>query len=942
MKYSFNPHCHVKIWLSKEPDLFLAYENQLRLIEMRQKNTNDKISLLYSQDLLSEKAHAELKLFCYRNRIIPVSIEENIAPRCKTSNEQALLACYQQEVFAFKNGNGNPAAASDILRWINSVYELGVYSDFDVKIDTKALPPLIEVDSPLLLNLGSFFIPRRAHILSLNNNVIAVVNNHAANIHIESIQNSILSAYQLGESDFTYNAYVQACVKELSAKIPHTFVHPLKSIFSSHIRTTTELDALRQKFGTPISIRGQLKHERDNDPHQFIMRVLRILGFDGTLNQEEPLISRAVDCFRRYLKDKTGWLAWFTMPRNEYKSIRAKINLGDDALCKAIMDEIYTILYMQTVTGSTGPLQVLMAIFKQTTFEPFSFNIMARPFAFSHYGLQHAFQLDHGLPLDASIFKVLETFAACDKPSEHGNLSWTSQGVMAQNQRGALIKAQIKRLPQQFLELKTEIEVHKKAIERSVQRCFGFYRKKVRVAKIDALNEVLNYFAEGYFNVAAFTQAVAHFPDKHMGFDATIGQNTTKKLIEKCSEYALLAIHYSMLDKHAPKHLATLQKFSLVPGKSSIWVNDYATQSHFDMNDFALSYLDPLIKQGSKYFINNVETQAMLLKINNIVFPCGLNNKEYNSSYVCSIYNALVSYSAEESHKLNNPILEYIIRAAITAQSMILKVGKIDKNLFVNNYLLSTNLYPNWSGEGIEIFTSEINAQYPAHAIIFRSLNYHTNAKQLSVLKKVGYQLIPTRQVYIFDTKLKNYNLTRDLKKDRNIRKNSKYTLIRHKDISVLDFPRIVALYNMLYLEKYSQHNPQYNSAMMKHWHENNLLHILALKSPEGSLDGVIGIFENETTVSAPLVGYDTNLPQELGLYRQLISLVIDYASQNNKILNLSSGASNYKLNRGGQPFIEYAAVYTKHLPFYRRAIWRLINILLTQVFIRILKAYKL
>ncbi|MDR3503675.1 MAG: hypothetical protein P4L79_13945 [Legionella sp.] len=359
-------------------------------------------------------------------------------------------------------------------------------------------------------------------------------------------------------------------------------------------------------------------------------------------------------------------------------------------------------------------------------------------------------------------------------------------------------------------------------------------------------------------------------------------------------------------------------------------------------NDFVASYLEPLMKQGSKHFIDNVETQAMLLSINDFVFPCGLNDKEYDSSYVCSIYNALVTYSAEESAKLNNSLLEFIIRMVVRAQSMMLKAARIDKNLFVNNYLLSTNLYPNWSGEGIDCFTSEMNKSYPQHTIIFRSLNYHTNEALLTTLQKAGYQLLPTRQVYLFDTKLKNYNISRDLKRDRAIRKQSEYTLVEHKDILELDFPRIIELYNKLYLEKYSQHNPQYTVAMIKHWHENNLLTMVALKSTEGVIDGVVGIFENATTVSAPLVGYDTNCPQELGLYRQLISLVIDYANKNNKILNLSSGASNYKINRGGQPFIEYAAVYTKHLSLPRRAVWRFINILLTHVFIRILKAYKL
>ncbi len=39
--YKYNPHAHVKIWLSKTPSVFMNIENQTRLIEMREKNPND-------------------------------------------------------------------------------------------------------------------------------------------------------------------------------------------------------------------------------------------------------------------------------------------------------------------------------------------------------------------------------------------------------------------------------------------------------------------------------------------------------------------------------------------------------------------------------------------------------------------------------------------------------------------------------------------------------------------------------------------------------------------------------------------------------------------------------------------------------------------------------------------------------------------------------------
>ena len=357
---------------------------------------------------------------------------------------------------------------------------------------------------------------------------------------------------------------------------------------------------------------------------------------------------------------------------------------------------------------------------------------------------------------------------------------------------------------------------------------------------------------------------------------------------------------------------------------------------------YAKRYLTPLITHGSKHYINNAKTTPMIFSIDKHEFPGGINDTEYDSSYVCSIYNALISYGSEESHKIGNPWIERPLRALMALQSALLRFGQINKNIFVNNYLLSTNLYPKWNGEGLNDFTQSHIKDYPDHAIIFRSLNHHTNARQLEQFEKRGYQLIPTRQVYIFDAALNNFNKRRNVMRDKQLLEDSNYDVIEPEAITAAQYPRIVELYNLLYLEKYSKHNPQYNEHMIAHWHKNNLLNIRLLKAPNGRIDGVIGCFENSQLTSAPLVGYNTSLPQEVGLYRMLIYLILKHTNDQNKILNLSSGAPEFKRTRGAQPFIEYAAIYIKHLPLKRRVIWRLVNLALSYLFVPLLKKYKL
>ncbi|HVY71025.1 MAG TPA: GNAT family N-acetyltransferase, partial [Verrucomicrobiae bacterium] len=75
-------------------------------------------------------------------------------------------------------------------------------------------------------------------------------------------------------------------------------------------------------------------------------------------------------------------------------------------------------------------------------------------------------------------------------------------------------------------------------------------------------------------------------------------------------------------------------------------------------------------------------------------------------------------------------------------------------------------------------------------------------------------------------------------------------------------------------------------------------------------------------TTSVPFIGYDTSLPQELGLYRVLVTMLLQRTAEEKLLLNYSSGAGDFKRRRGGEPVIEFNAIYTRHLPARRRAMF--------------------
>jgi hypothetical protein len=155
------------------------------------------------------------------------------------------------------------------------------------------------------------------------------------------------------------------------------------------------------------------------------------------------------------------------------------------------------------------------------------------------------------------------------------------------------------------------------------------------------------------------------------------------------------------------------------------------------------------------------------------------------------------------------------------------------------------------------------------------------------------------------------------------------------------DFVRLEQLYNLLYLEKYCQLNPHYKAEWLRRGHQEGWLQLRVLQSPEGSIDGVVGWFATEATLSAPIVGYDTALPIKLGLYRQLTQLCFQEAAARRIVLNFSSGAPQFKRMRGGQPQIEVSMVYVKHLPWKNRIIWGLLGLLMRTIAAPVMKALK-
>jgi hypothetical protein len=92
--------------------------------------------------------------------------------------------------------------------------------------------------------------------------------------------------------------------------------------------------------------------------------------------------------------------------------------------------------------------------------------------------------------------------------------------------------------------------------------------------------------------------------------------------------------------------------------------------------------------------------------------------------------------------------------------------------------------------------------------------------------------------------------------------------------------------------------------------------------------------------MTQPFFGYDTRLPQELGLYRLLSLKTLLEGEERGLLVHASAGVGPFKRLRGGVATIEYNAVYDRHLQAARRLPWTLLKLLADGVAVPLFRRY--
>lgn len=335
--------------------------------------------------------------------------------------------------------------------------------------------------------------------------------------------------------------------------------------------------------------------------------------------------------------------------------------------------------------------------------------------------------------------------------------------------------------------------------------------------------------------------------------------------------------------------------------------------------------------------IRNVHTQPLLERIGHEWVPATLNHSEYDNSYVCSPYTAYISYAKQELPLLNNRGLELLGAIGIRLASVWLKAAQINRTLSINNWLFSTNLPNNdWSANDLQTATHDWVKRYPDHHFTLRSLNPKHHHHLITHLKNQGWLLMPARQVYLFDGQKSDWWKRNNCKNDQRLLRKTELTWFGNDNIESTDYAQMALCFRQLFIEKHSHYNPDYTEAYFAQLHQSGLVSFQGFRDQNDKLIGMVGLFTQQGIITAPILGYDTQQPKSLGLYRLLIGLVLKQTHESGLAMNLSSGAGPFKAMRGGEAVTEYTAYYVKHLPITRRWLIQGFSWLLNQTLVKL------
>ena len=348
--------------------------------------------------------------------------------------------------------------------------------------------------------------------------------------------------------------------------------------------------------------------------------------------------------------------------------------------------------------------------------------------------------------------------------------------------------------------------------------------------------------------------------------------------------------------------------------------------------------------RGSQQWVANTVCDVSSIEIHGRHYPVTLQTQnDWQTSYVVSPRSAWLRYARQEALRQLSPPLAALAKPLssllLCPLAGLMSASRLDQAAQVANYMMSTNLYQAWMPDEVRQLTEKLCATYPQRPLLIRNICAAVCPEIQQNLLRQGWEMIPARMIYTCDAQEKSVWKHNHVRQDARLLHDGQVELIPHHAIRREDLAPLRQVFRQLFIDKHSYLNPDFTDSFFELCLETQFLEFTGLRY-QGRWAGIIGIYSHAASgwMTTPLIGYDTSLPQELGLYRRLMAILLGSARDQQLKLHYSSGAGQFKRARGGQPALEYSAVYTRHLPRPVHNAQRLFSRLLQQCAPAILK----
>lgn len=337
-------------------------------------------------------------------------------------------------------------------------------------------------------------------------------------------------------------------------------------------------------------------------------------------------------------------------------------------------------------------------------------------------------------------------------------------------------------------------------------------------------------------------------------------------------------------------------------------------------------YVAALAREGASALVANATSRPMLLRLGRHSLPVTVDDGGHGRSYVASPHSAYVLYAREEMDMVGIKRGRLAARAAIGLLDGLLRAARINRAVHLDNWLLSTNLHGDWDGAGLSEARKHLARRFPEHFLILRSLDSWSSPRLLEAARTDGWLLLPSRQVWVVDDPAHEWRPRNHTVRDRRALARSGLVVEDLTTVNAADADRIAELYDMLYVGRYSGLNPVFTARFIVLTQELGMLRYRVARDSAGRIMAAVGVLARNGVMTPPVVGYDTDRPQNEALYRIASYLYSEWAMEHGVALHGSAGAGEFKRNRGARGVIEYMAVHAGHLSVGRRAVVRALS----------------